>query len=52
MEFEIDGRGCVMGLWDSEEALNELQQLNMVMVPICTAGHNPLESAGVTDRPP
>lgn len=52
MEFEIDGRGCVMGLWDSEEALNELQQLSMVMVPICTAGHIPLESAGVTDCPP
>lgn len=52
MEFEIDGRGCVMGLWGSEEALNELQQLSMVMVPICTAGHIPFESAGVTERTP
>lgn len=52
MVFEIDGRGCVMGSWDSEEALNELNQGNMVMVPICTAGYIPLEFAGVTDHPP
>lgn len=24
MGFEIDGRGCVTGSWDSEEALNEI----------------------------
>lgn len=52
MEFEIDGRGCVMGSWDSEEALNEPQQLNMVTACICTAGDTPLEPAGVTDCPP
>lgn len=52
MEFEIDGRGCVMGSWDTEEALNEPQQLNMVMAHICTAGHTLLEPAGVTDCSP
>lgn len=40
--FEIDDRGCVMGSWDSEEALNEIQQHNVVMAPICTARHIPL----------
>lgn len=40
--FEVDYHGHVMRSWDSEEALDEIQQPNMVMAPICTARHIPL----------
>lgn len=40
--FEADDRGRGMRSWDSEEALNEIQQPDVVMAAICTARHIPL----------
>lgn len=39
--FEVDGRGRGMRSWDSEGAVNEIQQPDVVMAPIRSAGHIP-----------